>query len=116
MKTHEEWIVLVKHRVDDGWWNARMWYPGVKNFKDQYCKSEDEAKAVLNHAYKLWNGKKTYNSKGERYETQKCGMIGVDLVCTKDEDKRLELVEYKIRKRTVTEWETVEKNAVEELQ
>ena len=83
---------------------------GVNSLRDRYCKTEAEAKAVLNHAYKMWNGAKKYNEKGERYETSEAAPgIGVSLVCTKETDKEQEIVGHIIRKRIVTEWETVER-------
>lgn len=117
MKTHEEYYVGVMKRFEyerNGlkaqYYNARMWYPGVTRINDRYCKTEEEAKAVLNYAYKMWNGVKKYNENGERYETSEAAPgIGVSLVCTKETDRDQEIIGHVIRKRTVTEWETVEK-------
>lgn len=108
MNTHEEWVVLVQQRynVDENrWMNARMWYPGVNSISDRYCKTEQEAKAVLANAYRKWNGLKHYGADGKRVER-------VDewscIVCDKNTDANMEIVKHKIRKRIVTDWETVE--------
>lgn len=110
--THEEWIVLVQMRCDeqeDRWLNARMWYPGVTKFNDRYSKTEQEARNVLDFAYKKWNGKKFYDADGKRRElVDSCGGLGVELVCDSATDHRMEIVRHKIRKRIVTDWETVD--------
>ena len=114
MKTHEEYFVgvLKKYDADKGetrFYNARAWYPGVNSITDRYCKTLEEAKRVLAHAYKLWNGVKLYNEKGERYETTEAAPgIGVSLVCTKETDEDHRIVKHIIRRRVVTEWEVVE--------
>lgn len=120
MAQHEEWYVGVLKRFNQEeyektgkrpvYYNARMWYPGVNSLQDRYCKTEEEAHRVLNHAYKKWNGMKLYNEKGERYETSEAAPgIGVSLVCTKETDRDHEIVGHVIRKRIVSDWETVEK-------
>ena len=107
--THEEWIVLVQQRCEDRWLNARMWYPGVKSLTDRFCKTEEEAQAVLANAYKKWNGKKVYNADGKRSElVDSVNGIGVSLVSDREQDHRMEIIAHKIRKRIVTEWETIE--------
>ena len=109
-KTHEEWIVLVRQRCDaDRWMNARMWYPGVKSINDRYCGTEEEAQKVLANAYRKWNGVKVYNADGKRSELVDCiNGIGVSLVSDKKQDYRMQIIAHKIRKRVVTEWETIE--------
>lgn len=109
MNTHEEWIVLVQQRCEDRWLNARMWYPGVKSINDRFCKTEEEAHKVLENAYRKWNGKKVYNVDGKRSElVDSINGIGVSLVSDREQDHRMEIVAHKIRKRIVTEWETIE--------
>lgn len=111
-KTHEEWFVGVKQKweVERGetrWTNACIWYNGSDN--KRYVGSEEEARAVLENAYRHWNGDKTYNEKGERYTTHEAGCIGIATVHTKETDDDMVIVEHIIKKRTVTEWETIEK-------
>lgn len=108
-KTHEEWLVQIQQRYwvehgDTTWTNAYRFYAD----RGQYAATETEAKRVLDHAYQIFNGKKIYNSKGERYETQSEGMIGIQIVSTKESDRNLEIVNHRIQKRIVTEWEDVE--------
>ena len=75
------------------------------------CKTEEEAQAVLANAYKKWNSKKVYNADGKRSElVDSINGIGVSLVSDKDMDHRMEIIAHKIRKRIVTEWETVEES------
>lgn len=109
MNTHEEWIVLVQQRcsLEEGrWTNAKMWYPGVKSLNDRYCKSEQEARAVLANAFRKWNGAKQYDADGKRREQ----MDIVTLVSDREMDERMEIVHHMIRKRIVTDWETTESN------
>ena len=81
---HEEWVVLVKQKYNPGrWLYAKMWYPGQRSLRDVYCNSEDEAKAVLDNAFMIWNTDKKH-------------------------DEETHITDYKIRKRLVTDWETVE--------
>ena len=108
-KTHEQWLVTVKQRWNDNWFNAIRWYPGNTMAK-RYAKSEEEAKAVLDYAYKLWNGKKSYDKDGKRYETSEIGTsgLGMSVEHTRDTDHDMEIVAHRIEKRIVTNWETVE--------
>ena len=110
--THEEWIVLVQMRCqekENKWWNARMWYPWVTNANDRYCKTRQEAFNVLDHAYKKWNGSRVYDINGKRHEQMDIGGgFGATLVSDKKMDHDMEIVRHKIRKRIVTDWETVE--------
>lgn len=112
MKTHEEWVVLVKQRSCDGWWNARLWYPECKSINDKYCKTEEEAQKVLTYAYKLWNGKKAYNAAGKRSEVASVikGLGSISVESDRKIDHDMEIVAHKIRKRVVTDWETVEES------
>ncbi len=111
MTTHEEWFVGVKkayqfkYDKQQKWMNAMCWFYERKRYAD----SEEEAKKVLNKAYEMWNGEKVYNEKGERYDTESVGCIGITTVSTKETDAEQKIVEHIIRKRTVTDWETVEK-------
>ena len=112
-RTHEEWFVGVRQKYWDekgekSWSNANLWMPNAK-LGDRYVGSETQARQVLNNAYTIWNGEKFYNEKGERYETQKAGSLGVTLVSTKETDEDMRIVKHIIRKRTVTDWETVER-------
>ena len=112
-KTHEQYFVgvLKKYEADEGetkYYNALCWYP-KRTGGARYVTTLDEAKAVLDNAYKLWNRTHTYNSKGERYETSEAAPgIGVSLVCTPETDERHRIVKHIIKKRIVTEWEIVE--------
>jgi hypothetical protein len=109
VNTHEEWIVLGQQRWEDRWLNARMWYPGIKSINDRFCKTEEEAHKVLENAYRKWNGKKVYNADGKRSElVDSVNGIGVSLVSDREQDHLMEIVAYKIRKRIVTDWETIE--------
>ena len=112
MKTHEEWIVVVKQRFDDRWRNARMWYPEAKSINDRYCKTEEEAQKVLANAYKLWNGEKAYNVDGTRSEVTSVieGLGSISFISDKKIDHDMEIVAHKIKKRIVTDWETVEES------
>ena len=113
MKQNEEWMVAIRHRCDKErhgdnarWANAMMYYS--HSLSRRYAKSEAEARAALNHAYEIFNGVKLYDSNGKRYEYQQAGMIGVSLECDKKIDHDMEIVEHMIKKRIVTDWETVE--------
>ena len=112
MKTHEEWIVVVKQRNDDSWRNARFWYPEAKSINDRYCKTEEEAQKVLANAYKLWNGEKAYNADGKRSEVVSVieGLGSISVESDRKLDHDMEIVAHKIRKRIVTDWETVEES------
>lgn len=109
--THEEWFVGVKkayqfkYDKQQRWMNAMCWFYDKKRYAD----SEEEAKAILNKAYEMWNGEKIYNEKGERYETEKAGLVGVTTVSTRETDEHQKIVEHIIKKRIVTDWEIVEK-------
>ena len=112
-KTHDEYYIGVEKRFDKGhWWNAMMFHPRYQNRKlsERYANTLEEAQEILDYAYKLCNGKKTYNSKGERYETHTAGMIGISVVHDARSDHDQEIVGHVIKKRTVTEWEVVDKS------
>lgn len=105
MGKHEEWLVQVQKRFSgDKWWNAKSWYPGTK-LGDRYCATEAEAKMVLNHALRVWNGKKQYGADGKRYERQD---EFVTVACDRRTDRDQEIVKWRIRKRIVTDWEMVD--------
>ncbi len=110
-KTHEQYLVKVLQRWQadkQQWSNALFWYPASKPGQ-RFVTSQEEAEKVLDHALRLWNGKKQYNAKGERIETTEIGKsgLGVDLACTKGTDYDMEIINHQILKRTVTEWEEV---------
>lgn len=113
MNTHEEWYVGIVQKMDADkgdmrWKNAKSWYPGNK-LGDRYCKSEAEARKVLDYAYTLFNGTHCYNAKGERYETDEVARgVRVGTVFTKEDDIALSIVRHRIQKRVVTDWEIVE--------
>ena len=109
--THEEYYVGVRQkyyadRGDMRYYNALGWYPGHKPGQ-RYVRTEDEARRVLNHAYELWNGEKVYDANGKRYETHAAGALGVNVEHTRETDDRMKIVAHIIKKRTVTEWETI---------
>lgn len=113
-KTHEEWFVGVrfKYEADEmkrrgKWSNAIQWYPSAMSGQ-RYATSKEQAKKILEWAYRHWNGEKTYNEKGERYETNACGGIGITMVSTKKTDDDLRIVSHILRKRRVTDWEVIE--------
>lgn len=113
-KTHEEWFVGVRQRCqvrrgEKRWYNAYGWYDDGHKLGDRYVDSEEKARKVLDNAYRLWNGKKMYDGNGKRYDVHQAGMIGIATEHTKEADYDMEIVEHVIRKRTVTEWEEVEK-------
>ena len=107
---HEEYLVQVMHRysVKEGHWSNAIRYMPDNKINQRYAESEEQAKAVLDNAYKKWNGQKVYDANGERRTTQAAGMIGVGVVHTKETDKDLEIVKHRIRKRLVSDWELVE--------
>lgn len=115
-KMHEQYFVgvvqkfeLEEFQKDGGYRNAMSWYPGRKSLATRYVKTLEEAKKVLDNAYKTWNGVHVYNEKGERYEISEAAPgIGVSLVCTKETDDRMRIVKHVIQKRLVTDWENVE--------
>ena len=111
-KMHEEYPVqiMIRYEEKDGRWTNAVRYDPIYNSKagQRYVKTEAEAKAVLDRAYQMRNGKKFYNENGERITTQSAGMIGVSMVHTKESDKAHEIVKHRIRKRLVTDWEIVE--------
>ena len=115
MEMHEQYFVGViqkfnqeKYEAAGKYHNAICWYPARKGVA-MYVRTPDEAKKVLDHAYKKWNGVHIYNEKGERYETQEAAPgIGVTMVCTKKLDDDMRIVKHIIQKRLVTDWETVE--------
>lgn len=112
-KTHDEYYIGVEKRFDKGrLWNAMMWHPRYQNRKlsERYASTLEEAKEVLNYAYKLWNGKKVYDSNGKRYETHTAGMIGISVEHDVKSDRDQEIVRHVIKKRTVTEWEVVDES------
>lgn len=113
-KMHEQYYVGVIKRFevengDPNYYNALMWYPTRKPGA-RYVKTIEEAKRVLNYAYKLWNGTKVYDSDGKRIETSEIGNsgLGISIVSTKDDDRRQEIVKHIIQKRMVSDWDTVE--------
>lgn len=112
MSKHEEWFVGVQQkcfyeRGEQSWYNAMSWYPDHKAGQ-RYARTQEEAEKVLDNAYKLWNGEHVYNEKGERYETHEAGMLGITTVSTKKSDDDMRIVKHIIKKRIVTDWETVE--------
>lgn len=91
---------------DDIWRNAVYMYSDGKR---RFARTEVEARAALGKALEDWNGEKSYNEKGERYETNGIGGgLAATLVCTKDTDKALRIVKWEIKKRIVTDWELVD--------
>lgn len=112
MKEHTQYFVgvLKRYEAEKGetrYYNALMWYPNRKAGA-RYVTTEEEARKVLEYAYQLWNGTKTYDSNGKRYEHSKVGMIGVSIESTRKSDRDHEIVSHVIQRRTVTEWEEVE--------
>ena len=111
-KTHEEWFVgvRVQYRVESGdnaYLNAYCWYPGYKP-GDRYVRTEDEARRVLDYAYRLRNGERFYDADGKRYEHHAAGTLGIGVECTRETDAALKIVGHIIKKRIVTEWEVVD--------
>lgn len=108
----EEWLVQIMFKMEEAegkWSNARFYYPGVKFGGDRYCKSEPEAKRVLDHAYEKFNGVRMYNDKGERYEVDKAAPgINVTSVITPKDDDYMRIVKHRILMREVTDWEKVQ--------
>lgn len=106
--THEEWLVQVKQKWEpDKWRNAIGWWDGSKGLGHRYVKTESEAREVLANAYQLWNSEQIYDMNDERITTETVGMIGISMVHTKKSDEDLMIIEHRIRKRIVTDWETV---------
>lgn len=109
----EQWYagVIKKYDADKGetrWTSVSAW-DNNKKLGDKFYPTREAAEKALDHAYALWNGVHVYNSKGERYETTEAAPgIGVSLVCTKETDEQHRIVKHIIRKRYVSEWETVE--------
>lgn len=121
MKTHEQYFVGVikkyqqkEYEADGKYYNAICWYPARKG-NARYVGTLEEAKKVLDHAYKMWNGVHVYNEKGERYETNEAAPgIGVTMVLTKELDDRQRIVKHVIQKRLVTDWETIDWETAED--
>lgn len=107
---HEEYLVqiMIRYEEKDGRWTNAVRYDPNSKAGQRYVKTEAEAKAVLDRAYQMRNGAKVYDSNGERITTHSAGMIGVNMVHTKESDKAHEIVKHRIRKRLVTDWELVE--------
>ena len=101
--------VIQRYRAEsgEGYYNALMWYPDRKPGQ-RYVNSKEKAERVLEYAYNLWNSKKVYNANGKRYNNHKVGTLGVSVECTKKTDEQMEIVKHIIKKRMVTEWETLE--------
>lgn len=104
-ETRTQYLAQVMHRCDekdDRWHNAIVYTDaklGVKFFR-----TLERAEAAIEAAIEA------NRPRGKTYvETQRCGMIGVDLVVDEDTQHRLEITQTKILKREVTEWEEVER-------
>ena len=116
--THEEWFVGVQQkcfleRDETKWSNAAMWCESI-GLSKRYASSEEEAMKVLNHALELWNGVKIYDSDGKRRECYDVGGgIGVAIVSTEKQDDDMRIVRYIIKKREVTDWEVIDKQAID---
>lgn len=112
-KMHEQYYVGVYQRYSpDKVYNAIRYYPG-NTMSQRYVKTLEEAKKVLNNAYKIWNKEKIYDENGKRYEMQKCGCIGISIESTKETDHGLEIIKHVIKKRLVTDWEVIEEMEIE---
>lgn len=111
-KMKEEWFVGVRKKFEEergetGYYNAIMWYP-YRNGNRRYAKSEEEAKAILNYAYRLWNGEKVYGDDGKRYEHTSAGMFGISIECDKKTDEAQRIVAHVIKRRKVTDWKVTD--------
>lgn len=107
-KMKEEWYVGVRKKFQEdlgekGYFNAISWYPNHKSGQ-RYASSEEEAKAILNHAYRLWNKEHVYGADGKRYENSTAGMLGISVECDKKTDDAQRIVSYVIKRRKVTDW------------
>lgn len=96
----QEWQ---RRRHPDKWYNVGF----MLDNKRVYHSFEDALDAV-NRFVEMHNGTKVYNEKGERYETQYAGCIGISTVHTKKDDADQRVVAIKIKEREVTEWEETE--------
>lgn len=96
----QEWQ---RKREPDKWWNVGF----LLDSKRVYHTLE-EAQSAVDRYLEQWNGVKVYNEKGERYETQYAGCIGISTVHTKKTDEDMRVVAIKIKEREVTEWEETE--------
>ena len=99
----EEYIPEYQHNYEPGVWrNAAPAYfsnnLGIMNRR--YCSTLKEAKAALREVKDHFNGK-------PRTETQFCGSIGITSHTDSKAAKELMISKTRIRKRMVTEWETV---------
>lgn len=108
----EQWYVgvMFKYEEKEGMWsNAYKWYKDRPKGAS-YVKTKEEAKKVLENAYRIWNGEKQYDSNGERREVNEIGAsgLGVSVVCTKETDDDMRIVRHMIKRRYVTDWEVME--------
>lgn len=97
----KEYMVVARQKFDpDKWWNVGWLLDSKRVYK-----SLEEVQDAVNRYLERWNSKKVYNEKGERYETQMAGCIGVSTVHTKQTDDDMRVIEMKIKCREVTDWE-----------
>jgi hypothetical protein len=107
MSKKMEYLVMAQHvyQVEEKkWTNVGAWY----SVKNRYYSTEAEARKALASYVAKWNKDFQYDKDGKRIETQVCGMIGIDVVSRKQDDDRLRVVAWKIKRREVTDWEEVD--------
>ena len=95
--------------VEAGRWRIGASYDDLSKRGQRFYDSLGDAEAALARLTRKFNSKHTYNSKGERRETQSLGGgLAADLVITKSTDDAMQIVNWSIQVREVTEWEIVE--------
>ena len=94
----KEYSVLVKFRKSETkWHNATSIVLGLNR---RHVNTYEEAKDVLETALERFNGK-------PKVERQDCNGIGIDIVIDERSAKVMEIIDYKIKVREVSEWETI---------
>lgn len=103
----KEFMVTALHRYQQ---EEGLWLNVCSHLEGRRVYSTlDKAKAGLDAYLKKWNAKRTYNAKGERYETDAIGGgFAATTVMNKGIDYDLEVVAWRIKEREVTPWEEVE--------
>ena len=104
----KEYQVVAQHkwqveREPGKWWNVGFLLDNKRVYN-----TLEEAQDAVNRYLEQWNGVKVYNEKGERYETQVAGCIGIQTTHTRKDDEDQRIVAIRIKERKVSEWEVTD--------
>lgn len=109
MKT--QYMALVKYKeFPDRWMNAASYVKKLDGSdSSRYFETKEDAENAIRVALNKFNKDYKYNQNGERLEVLECGYIGVSITVPNAIDDSLRIIDWKISKRVVSDWEIEER-------